>query len=189
MQRLRFTANALTIDRVTAGGVTLQHGMSGEGFDIMLPAPVPRGRTARIEIAFHGRPARGFAGTERMLHTSYFACDWMICAQDTFGDKAAFALELRVATGTDTLSVGRKIARRRGSDRTEIHHWQAPRPYSAYLFGFAVGRFNRVEERAGSARLTFLSDVADREELKRRFAPTAAGRLSLGQGGCQPAGG
>lgn len=71
-----------------------------------------------------------------------------------------------------SLSVGSMMARRPGPDGSEIHSWKAPRPYSAYLYGFAVGRFTRVSERAGSKRLTYLSDNADAGELKRRLAGT-----------------
>jgi hypothetical protein len=54
----------------------------------------------------------------------------------------------------------------------EIHRWKASRPYSAYLFGFAVGRFARAEDRVGATRLSYLSEVADAAELRRRFAET-----------------
>jgi aminopeptidase N len=73
----------------------------------------------------------------------------------------------------DTLSVGRLIARTPAPDGGEIQRWKAPRPYSAYLFGFAVGRFARAGDRVGSAKLAYLSDVADAAELKRRFAETS----------------
>ena len=94
--------------------------------------------------SYHGRPARGFAGSATTLYTSYFACDWMVCSQNKFGEKAAFSLDLRVPRGMTSLSVGSMIARRPGPDGSEIHSWKAPRPYSAYLYGFAVGRFTRV---------------------------------------------
>jgi aminopeptidase N len=133
-------------------------------------------------VLYHGKPARGLTGAGQSgsgqsgsgtsLYTSYFACDWMICLQDRFGDKAAFSAALHVPPGMETLSVGRRVARTPTPDGGEIHQWAAPRPYSAYLFGFAVGRFARVEERVGSARLAYLSDVADPAELTQRFAQT-----------------
>jgi len=172
LQRLSFSGNALSIDSATLDGISLTANMRGGVLTFDLPKPLPRGRTVKLELAYHGRPARGFARSAAALYTSYFACDWMICAQDQFGDKAAFSLDLRVPAGMDTLSVGRQVAKRPGPDGSEIHSWKAPRRYSAYLYGFAVGRFARASDKAGSARLIYLSDVADAADLKQRFAET-----------------
>lgn len=172
VQRLSFSANALSIDSATVDGAPVAVVARDETLDFDLPEPLARGRTVRLELAYHGRPARGLSGSATGLYTSYFACDWMVCLQDQFGDKAAFSLALHVPAGLDTLSVGRMISRTSAPGGGEIHRWEAPRPYSAYLFGFAVGRFARAEERVGSARLSYLSDVADAAELKRRFSQT-----------------
>jgi aminopeptidase N len=172
LQRLSFSGNALSIDTATLDGAPVTARSQGDVLDFDLPKPLARGRTVRLELSYHGRPARGLSGSATSLHTTYFACDWMICLQDQFGDKAAFSLALRVPAGMDTLSVGRRIARTPAPGGGEVHRWKAPWPYSAYLFGFAVGRFARAGDRVGSARLSYLSDVADAAELKRRFAET-----------------
>lgn len=172
VRRLNFSANALDIDGAALDGVALVHSVQGDVLGFDLPRPLRRGRIATLRISYHGRPARGFAGSGSMLYTSYFACDWMICSQDKFGEKAAFSLDLRAPAGMTTLSVGRLIAKRPGPDGSEIHHWQAPRPYSPYLYGFAVGRFTRVTEAARSGKLTYLSNIADAGDLTRRFAGT-----------------
>lgn len=172
LQRLSFSGNALSIDDATLDGVPVTVRSQEEVLDFDLPKPLARGRVVRLEISYHGRPARGLSGSATSLYTTYFACDWMVCLQDQFGDKATFSLALRVPAGMETLSVGRRVARTPAPDGGEIHRWTAPRPYSAYLFGFAVGRFARAEDRVGPAKLSYLSDVADAAELKRRFAQT-----------------
>ena len=169
---LRFSPNALTIDTATIDGARVSVRSGGGELALDLPKPLAAGKTATLELSYHGRPARGFAGTETLLYTSYFACDWMICAQDRFGDKAAFTLDLSVPDGMDTLSVGRRTAVRKAPDGRAIHRWTAPRPYPAYLFGFAIGHFQSVADRAGSARLVYLSDIADAAALRQRFAET-----------------
>lgn len=174
LQRLSFSGNALSIDAATLDGAPVAATIRDGRLEIDLPAPLLRGRRAKLEIAYHGRPARGFAGSATSLYSSYFACDWMICDQERFGDKAAFSLSLSVPAGMDAVAVGRRTARRPAPDGGEVQTWATPRPYSAYLFGFAVGRFTRAEEQAGAAKLTYLSDVADAAELKRRFAETGA---------------
>lgn len=174
LKRLTFTGNALSIDSATLDGVPIAPNLEGDNLTFDLIKPITRGRTVKLELIYHGRPARGFARSSTALYTSYFACDWMVCRQNEFGDKAAFSLTLRVPAGTDTLSVGRMVSKRPGPDGSEIHSWKAPRPYSAYLYGFAVGQFARSSEKVGLATLTYLSDVADAAELKRRFAVTPA---------------
>lgn len=69
----------------------------------------------------------------------------MVSRQNEFGDKAAFPLALRVPAGTDTVSVGRMVSKRPGPDCSESHTWKAPRQYSAYLYGFAVGQFRQIQ--------------------------------------------
>ncbi|WP_239017796.1 M1 family metallopeptidase [Sphingomonas aracearum] len=172
VRRLRFSANALSIDTATLDGVAIPHSVEGDVLGFDLPRPLRRGHAMKLELSYHGRPARGFAGSETTLYTSYFACDWMVCSQNKFGEKAAFSLDLRVPAGMTSLSVGSMIQRRPRPDGSEVHRWKAPRPYSAYLYGFAVGPFTQVSERAGSNRLTYLSDIADAGELKRRLAGT-----------------
>lgn len=172
VRRLNFSANALGIDSAALDGVALAHTVEDDVLGFDLPRPLRRGRTVKLELSYHGRPARGFAGSATTLYTSYFACDWMVCSQNKFGEKAAFSLDLRVPAGMTSLSIGSMIARRPGPVGSEIHSWKAPRHYSAYLYGFAVGRFTRVSERAGSKRLTYLSDTATASELKQRLAGT-----------------
>jgi aminopeptidase N len=172
VRQLNFSANALAIDGAALDGVAIAHTVQGDVLSFELHGPLRRGRTVKLELSYHGRPARGFAGSETTLYTSYFACDWMVCSQNKFGEKAAFLLDLLVPTGMTSLSVGRMIARQPGPEGSEIHRWKAPRPYSTYLYGFAVGRLTRVSERAASKRLTYLSDIADADGLKRRFAET-----------------
>lgn len=172
VRQLNFSANALTIDSAALDGVAIAHTVQGDVLSFDLPGPLRRGRTVKLQLSYHGRPAQGFAGSETTLYTSYFACDWMVCSQAKFGEKAAFSLDLRVPTGMASLSVGSMIARRLGPGGSEIHRWRAPRPYSAYLYGFAVGRFTQVSERVGSKKLTYLSDIADAAGLRRRFAET-----------------
>lgn len=172
VRRLTFSGNALSIDSATIDGVAVTPISTGDSLAFDLPSPMTRGRIATLALSYRGRPARGFARSETALYTSYFACDWMICLQNQFGDKAAFSLALRVPAGMDTISIGRLVSKRPGSGGSEIQRWKANRPYSAYLYGFAVGHFASISEQVGAARLTYLSDIADAAELRQRFEPT-----------------
>ncbi|MEG3091803.1 M1 family aminopeptidase [Sphingomonas sp. PB1R3] len=171
LSRLRFSGNALSIDQAMVDGQAVVSRTEGDTLVFDLAKPLGRGRMVRLSLTYHGRPARGFEGTATTLYTSYFACDWMICAQNAFGDKADFALDLRVPAGLTTLSIGSRIGRRAGPDNSEIHRWRTPRPYSAYLFGFAVGPFAERRERVGRAHLAYLTDQPI--DAAGRFADTS----------------
>lgn len=162
LRALAFSPNALTIDSARVGGRPVVVTKREDALVFELPEAAGSGE---LTIAYHGVPARGLAVSATALYTSYFACDWMICRQDSPGDKAFFALDLRVPEGMTSLAVGRLT-----EATPSVHRWRTERPYSPYLFGFAVGRFARVEE----SGLVFLSDVAEPAELRRRLGVTAA---------------
>lgn len=172
LQRLSFSGNALSIDSAALDEVAVVPRAEGDVLSFALSKPLKRGQIAQLRLSYHGRPARGLAGSPSGLYTSYFACDWMVCLQNQFGDKADFSLDLRVPAGMDSLSVGRLVSKRPGPDASEIHSWKAPRPYSAYLYGFAIGRFARVSHQAGTAQLTYLSDSVGAADLEQRFGET-----------------
>ena len=169
-----FSANRLTIEAATVGGVPIRAALAGEALVFELPHPVAKGATVTLRIAYHGTPARGVTFGASSAYTSYFACDWMVCLQDTPGDKADFALDLRLPAGMVSLGPGTQSSKAAQGAGIEIHRWRTSRPYPAYLFGFAFGHFAEASGRAGRSRLTYLSDTASAAALQQLFAPTGA---------------
>jgi len=98
----------------------------------------------------------------------------MVCPQDAPGDKAEFALDLRLPLGMASLGPGSPGGRTRQGAGIEVHRWRTARPYSPYLFGFAFGNFTQAFSRDGSTRLTYLSDTASSAVMQQLFAPTGA---------------
>jgi aminopeptidase N len=119
-------------------------------------------------------PARGVTFGTASAYSSYFACDWMLCAQDVPGDKADFALDLRLPLGMVSLGPGIQASRARQGAGIEVHRWRTSRQYSAYLFGFAFGNFTQAFGKDGNTRLTYLSDTASAAAMQQLFAPTGA---------------
>jgi len=167
-----FSPNALVIDGATVNGRAAQVTSNESGISIALPSPLRRGRTVRITLRYHGVPKRGVTADSNSMHTSYFACDWMICLQDAPGDKALFALDLRVPATMTSLAAGRMIGRTGAEGGTVIHRWRSTRPYSAYLFGFEVGPFTRITHRSDEGELTYYGEGATASELTQLFAET-----------------
>ena len=174
LRSIAFSPNALTIDSASLGGRTVGVSSGKEAVVFELPAPVNKGRASTLIVRYHGVPKRGVTATTESMYTSYFACDWMLCLQDSPGDKALFALDLRLPKGMSSLSVGEAMPLRRAPDGKVIHRWRSSRPYSPYLFGFATGRFARAVEDSGRGQLIYLGEGASEAELRRLFAETPA---------------
>ena len=167
-----FSPNALVIDGATANGRPARVTSDGSGISIFLPSPLGRGQKVTVDLRFRGVPRRGITTTATSMFTSYFACDWMVCLQDSPGDKAWFELDLTVPDGMDSLAAGRRVGQSRIRGGRSVDRWRTQRPYSPYLFGFAVGPFTRARDRSGGNELLYLGEGASEAELPRLFAET-----------------
>jgi aminopeptidase N len=174
LRQIAFSGNALIMDGATLNGkavhVSTEHGVLLFG----LSDGLEPGSTALLRIVYHGTPRKGITFTPTSVYTSYDACDWMICAEDAPGDKAEFSLDLRVPAGMTSLASGKLVGKSKAKDGSEIHHWRSSRPYSAYLFGFAMGRFMTAHSHQRHAELLYMSDVATQQELLQTFGETDA---------------
>ena len=171
LRELVFSGNALTIDAASVAGQPIRPELRGGSWVFPLPKPLARGRSVVLKAAYHGAPRRGVSFQPRSMHTSYFACDWMLCLQDSPGDKAAFSLSLQLPAGMTSVGPG-EVAVRALPSGERLHAWREPRPYSPYLFGFAAGEFAEASSRGRRVELRFLSDAAAAAELRPLFSPT-----------------
>ena len=171
VQAIGVSASALKITSATMDGQPLTLKWAGERMIIVLPRPLANGERVRLDFAYQGRPRRGLTFARQSVHTDYFACDWMICDQDAPGDKAEITLTLMLPPGMTSLGPGEHVATV-PAGRAVAHRWRAERPYSAYVYGFAAGRYaTLVHERDGGAITTYSATVGPKA-LVARFALT-----------------
>jgi aminopeptidase N len=171
--RLQFSANSLRIESVTLGDRPLTAIMKDGALVVDLPRPLRAGERAKVTFTYKGPSARGLVFNGASVYAGYFACDWMICNLDDFGEKASIDLELHAPKGM--ISQGPGVLKKRSilPDGSERLLWRETRPYSAYLFGFALGNFKQAKAQAGRTELIYLSSTAEPERLQSLFAPTA----------------
>jgi aminopeptidase N len=174
LREVVFSNNALEIDTAQLDGKPVAVSRRRDSLVVALPRPFSKGRSGTLWLTYHGRPARGVTFADSYLFTSYWACDWMICSQDSFRDKATFELRLRLPQGMKSLAAGSLQTLRAGSSGQQVHVWRESRPYSSYLFGFAAGRFNEAADRIGGRQLAYLSPTASPDEMKALFSTTAS---------------
>lgn len=172
LTELAFSPNALSIAEATLDGrpVEVQSGKAATVF--RLTRPLKANREATLRFRYSGTPARGVATTGRALFTSYFACDWMVCLQDSPGDKAQFTLDLHLPKGLQSLSVGEHSVRPDPHAGYDIHRWRSRRAYSPYVFGFAAGELPQQAARAGQEKLMVVDATGTRPDLTNLFAET-----------------
>lgn len=168
---LRFSRNALTIDAVSIQGRRVSARFEDGFMAIDVPADLRSGRRMSVTVKYHGKPTRGLLADGRVAYTSYFTCDWMICALEGVGDKASIQLELLAPAGTTTYGPGQLVER---TTRDGVQHdvWHERRPYSSYVYGFALGNFEQTSVDTGRTKLTYASTESSTERLQRLFAPT-----------------
>jgi aminopeptidase N len=154
LTELVFDANALTVVAATLNGESLAWRSAERSTVFVLPRTVRAGETVELRFEYGGVPARGLVFDDVAVYTSYFACDWMLCALDRPGDK--FTLELAVAAPA----------------RWQSFTSEAARAYPAYVHGFAAGDFTAVRERRGATELVYASAHATASDLRAIFAET-----------------
>lgn len=172
--QLVFSPNALTISEAMLDGKPISVSLSKNATTFLLPDPLARDQIATLTFKMSGTPARGLVSVPGGLYTSYFACDWMVCLQDAPGDKANFALDLVAPDGLTSAGVGRLAAVDPGPDGRQIHRWRSTRPYSPYLFAFALGPFAERSIKTDQGELQYLNVAGSDADLTRLFAETSA---------------
>lgn len=174
LRALAFSPNALAITGATVDGVAVTVSSGPEALVFGLPAPLAEGRSATLRFRLSGVPARGVEAAAGAIYTSYFACDWMVCLQDSPGDKAMFALDLSLPKGLGSLSIGGEIAPVAGAGGRVVHRWRTTRGYSPYLYGFAAGPFAAHVVQHRGATLSYLDATGGKADLAADFAATPA---------------
>ena len=174
LREIVFSKNGLVIDSARLDGRPVAVSAGANGLSFLPAAPLRKGRTATLLVSYHGKPARGVNFTETSVFTSYWACDWMICSQDTPGDKASFEIRLTLPKGMKSLSVGKLRSARAGADGRAVHVWREARPYSSYLYGFAAGHFRETVRRQDRYELALLDATPSPQDMEALFGTTGA---------------
>ena len=172
--QLAFTANALRISEATLDGAPVRVSSTRDATVFILPRDLRKGRAATLRFRIEGIPARGVTAAASGIYTSYFACDWMVCLQDSPGDKAHLALDLLLPAGMTSAGVGRAEPTSVLPDGLVLHRWRTTRPYSPYLFAFAAGPFPRQSAPTPSGELVYIDATGRRADLASLFARTPA---------------
>ncbi len=169
-----FSGNALSIDSATFNGKAVPVSTAQRTVSIDLPKHLVTGKEGTLRIVYHGVPKQGVPWAPASVVTSYAACDWMICSEDSPGDKAVLDLSLHVPAGMTSIASGELLGKKSDKNGGEVPHWRTAMPYSAYLYDFAIGKFTSTKSRQDGAELVYISDAATIPEMQTAFQETPA---------------
>lgn len=174
LSQLTFSPNALQVTSAELDGRTITATNTTKGITFTLPTALAKGARASLTFKIAGVPAQGIVRAAGGFYTSYFACDWMVCLQDSPGDKATFSLDLFLPAGMDAVSIGKASPSQVLSNDLVLHRWRADRPYSPYLFGFAVGHFSQQISDTTTGTFVYLDGTGQGANLAAAFQQTPA---------------
>ncbi len=174
-----FSGDGFAIDSATIDGSTVPFRQEGNTAFALPPALSTAGTELALTVRYTAHPERGYSTAGGMLWTEYFACDWMLCAQNAFADKATMELALTVPAGLSTQGPGELqgiVIQETGPTR---HNWREPIPHAAYLYAFAVGDFVSARDTAGQTQLLYTGNSGDTDEAELRalFGTTPSDKL------------
>ena len=172
LRNIVFSPNGLEISDATVNGSPVSVVSDQDGISFFLPSAPAVGEIVNLRFRIRGFPARGVTTVPTGLYTGYFGCDWMVCLQDSPGDKAALQLDLFLPDGKVSLSVGERTATIDLPGELTLHRWHSNRPTSPYLFAFAAGDFPEQETETPHGKLRYLNATGETADLADLFAQT-----------------
>lgn len=172
-ESILFSSGALTVFDVFINGQQVD--MELEDGQFVLPLVLTKEANELVEIAvkYSSAPLRGYTASKSGLYTEYFACDWMLCQQENFKDKATVTLQLNLTKKMDTIGPGKLVESKWLTNGLHQSTWRSEVAYAPYIYAFAFGDFVTAKQQVGNVLLRYVSDVTDKNNLLKLFAPTA----------------
>jgi aminopeptidase N len=181
--RAVFDAAGLMIESVSEGRRPLTFAHEGEQLEVRWKQAPPAGAVRTIEVRYRLHAGRGLRTTADQAFTVFTTWGWMVSRSDP-GDRATATLRLIAPTGLRLVATGQPGRVRTHRDGRVETEYRLRRPWPAYVYGFAAGRWEARETRRDGVRLRLLApaDLAPKLEpvltetdAMRRFFAEKAG--------------
>lgn len=174
---ISFSSGNITIMEALVNGHQVMVRRIDDEFVIPINTTINTAQQPRefVEIAlrYSANSIRGYTVAKSYAHSEYFSCDWMVCQQENFGDKATITLNLNLPHKMDTLGPGRLVESTWLENGLYRSTWRSDVAFSPYLYAFAYGDFVTTTQKIRNVTLKYVSAVADENTLHKLFAPTA----------------
>lgn len=162
--------NGLILDKVTTDKKQIKAEINQETITIKASG-VKVGTSFNLLVRYHGTPKKGLRFGKDFVYTDFDTCYWMICADDP-SMRAKFKIDIIVPKGFLTTASGNFVSQKKVSAELVRHRWRESKPFSAYLFGFAAGKFHEASVKARNTYLRYLGVTDNEASLLKKFKDT-----------------
>lgn len=168
---LEFDCGALEIDAVRQHGESRQFKTENRKVTISIsPTAKP---IDEVEIDYHGSPKFGirFFPDRQQVYTVFSTSQWMVCV-DAPEDRATLTLRLTVPAALKTAGNGVLKSSTKTSETLVTHEWEQKSAVPTYIFGFAIGPFDRIIEKKGDVEFVYLTTQYPSQQVRQIFKDT-----------------
>jgi aminopeptidase N len=162
----KISVNDLAIDAVESDSKDIQWKQVDKTLELTF-SKSPK----KLFIRYHGKPQQGLTWGKNFVYSAYFTCHWMICDESP-GQKATLDLTLIAPKAFKATASGNFVSQEDEDSQLSRFHWHEDKPYSTYVFGFAVGQFHDATMIARGKKLQLLGVEDNRESLIKKFQDT-----------------
>jgi aminopeptidase N len=156
------------IDSVRVAGVPAKFAVKDRRLKIQL-----HNQAREVVIEYQGAPRWGirFFPDRNQVHTIFSTSQWMICVDDP-SDRATLTMKLVLPASLTAVGNGRFVSQRDLPNAKRVSEWRQMKPIPTYIFGFAVGPFRVVTEKARGVEFRYLVTDYSNAEARRIFRDT-----------------
>ena len=169
VDEVAFDAAGLLIDSITDGRTPLAFAHEGESLKVRWKRRAHPGEVRTIDVRYRFHSGRGLRTTSDQAFTVFTTWGWMVCRSDP-GDRATATLRLTAPAGLRLVATGEPGRVRTRDDGRLESEYRLRRPWPAYLYGFAAGRWEALEAHHERVRLRILAPA----DLAPKLAPVLA---------------
>jgi aminopeptidase N len=175
VDEVAFDAAGLLIDSIREGRESLPFATEGEQVKVRWKRRARPGEVRTIEVRYRLHSGRGLRTTADQAFTVFTTWGWMVCRSGP-GDRATATLRLTAPAGLRLVATGTPGRIRTRADGRVESEYRLRRPWPAYIYGFAAGRWEAVEARHQRVRLRILAAADLAPKLRPVLAETDAMR-------------
>lgn len=157
-------AENLAVDSVLSDGLPLPFERDSTTLRAM-----PQSAIGEIRIVYHGRSSKGLSFADGEIFTRYHTNCWMPCDMQP-STRVPLSLSVEAPNGLAVTGSGKLISSESVNDTTSRYTWKEDRALPAYLYGFAIGKYNdRILASSHVVRIRTLTSGFDSSQLERAF--------------------
>lgn len=169
---LQFSAQYKTILSIKLDGKDVKYNIEEDVLRVLLTKALEAGQEYQFAVNYSASPKRGMKFFDDHLFTVYHTKNWLI-AHSAISDKASFELSLLHDPKLTAVSVGKLVSSNKVAGGKQLSVWQQLTPIPIYVFGFALGDFERVVLSKGESEIEVLYRKSDHSTLTRKMVEEA----------------